>query len=52
MNALERLDRMFESGYISAEQWKKQREYYEEQLLKKYLNGEITLEEICEMLDK
>jgi hypothetical protein len=52
MSALERLDSMFEHGYITAEQWEKQREFYEERLYELYLKGEITEEELCELLDK
>lgn len=52
MNALERLDSMFEKGFITAEEWEQRREYYEERLLKMYLNGEITLDELLERIDK
>lgn len=49
---MERLYKLLEQGLITPELYVKKREEYEEELLKKYLNGEITLEEICEMLDK
>lgn len=52
MSELERIDKLFLHGYITAEQWEMQREFYEERLYKLYLEGKITLEELCERLDK
>lgn len=52
MTDLERLYRRFELGYITTEEFEKQLDYYEFRLLKKYLEGEITLEELCEKIDQ
>lgn len=49
---MERLLKLLEHGHITPEIYSKKREEYEDQLLKRYLDGEITLDEICEMLDK
>lgn len=52
MTELERLYRRFEYGYITVEEFEKQLDFYEFKLLKKYLNNEITLEELVERIDK
>lgn len=52
MTELERLYRRFELGYITTEEFEKQLDAYEFRLLKKYLEGEITLEELCERIDQ
>lgn len=52
MGKLKMIDRAFEHGYITADEWERQREAYEEILLKMYLEGKITEEELLEKLDK
>lgn len=52
MTELERLYRRFEHGYITTEEFEEQLDAYEFRLLKMYLNGEITLEELCERIDR
>ena len=49
---MQRLLKLFEQGYISPEVYFQKREEYEEQLLKMYLEGKITLDQLCEKLDK
>lgn len=52
MTELERLYRRFEHGFITAEEFEEQLDYYEFRLLKKYLDGEITEEELLERIDR
>ena len=52
MTELERLYRRFEHGYLTTEEFEEQLDNYEFRLLKMYLNGEITLEELCERIDQ
>ena len=52
MTELERLYRRFENGYITTEEFEKQLDYYEFRLFKMYLEGKITLEELCERIDQ
>lgn len=52
MTELERLYRRFEHGFITVEEFEKQLDYYEFRLLKKYLDGEITEEELLERIDR
>lgn len=52
MGKLEMIDRAFEHGYITADEWERQREAYEEILLKMYLEGKISLDQLLEKLDK
>lgn len=52
MTELERLYRRFENGFITVEEFEKQLDYYEFRLLKKYLDGEITEEELLERIDR
>ena len=49
---LKRLDNLFAHGYLTAEEWERQREAYEEILLKMYLEGKISLDQLMEKLDK
>ena len=52
MTELERLYRRFEHGYLTAEEFEKQLDAYEYRLLKMYLEGEITEEELLERIDR
>jgi len=52
MKTLEMLDRMLANGYITADEYEKQREAYEERLYELYLSGHITEEELLKRLDK
>ena len=52
MTELERLYRRFENGFITTEEFESQLDAYEFRLLKMYLEGEITLEELCERIDR
>lgn len=49
---LKRLDNLFAHGYLTADEWERQREAYEEILYKRYLEGKITLDQLMEKLDK
>ena len=52
MTELERLYRIFEYGYITTEEFEKQLDVYEFRLIKMYLHGEITADELCERIDR
>jgi hypothetical protein len=52
MTELERLYRRFEYGYITTEEFEKQLDRYECRLLEKYINNEITLEELRKRIDR
>lgn len=52
MTELERLYRRFELGYITVEEFEKQLDFYEFSLIKMYLNGEITEDELLERIDR
>lgn len=52
MTELERLYHRFEHGYLTTEEFEKQLDAYEHRLLKMYLEGEITLEELIERIDR
>ena len=52
MTALEMLYKRFEYGYITVEEFEEQLDLYEFRLIKKYLNNEITLEELVERIDR
>lgn len=52
MTELERLYRRFEHGYLTAEEFEKQLDEYEFKLLKMYLEGKITEEELLERIDR
>lgn len=49
---MERLMQLLEQGFISPEEYFKKIEEYEQRLFKLYLEGKITLDELCEKLDK
>ena len=52
MKTLEMLERMLVNGYITADEYQKQREAYEERLYELFLMGKITEEQLLERLDK
>jgi hypothetical protein len=49
---MERLLTMLENGFITPEEYFKKVEEYEQRLYRIYLEGKITLDELCEKLDK
>lgn len=52
MKTLEQLDRMLANGFLTADEYEKKREAYEERLYELFLMGKITEEELLERLDK
>ena len=52
MTELERLYRRFEYGYITVEEFEKQLDFYEHRLIKMYLEGKITEDELLERIDR
>ena len=52
MTDLERLYRRFELGYITVEEFEKQLDFYEYRLLKMYLEGKITEDELLQRIDR
>lgn len=52
MTELERLYKRFEHGYLTTEEFEKQLDAYEFRLLKMYINGEITEDELLERIDR
>lgn len=49
---MEKLLALLEHGFISPEEYFKKMEEYEQRLFKLYLEGKISLDELCEKLDK
>ena len=49
---MEKLLVLLEHGFISPEEYIKKMEEYEQRLFKMYLEGKISLDELCEKLDK
>lgn len=49
---MDRLLELLEQGFISPEEYFKKQAEYEARLFKLYLDGKITLDELCEKIDK